>query len=220
MESEKEADTKERLFMAAVMLFAERGYKAATVRDICRAAGGANVNAVNYYFGGKEKLYGRILELMFTEVEKRFLEGEAKRSDVGTPEERVKGVIRAYVGMLYGGGEVATAFCRIYTREVVSPTPLLDEVAERFVVPQTRAMLGLMGEALGPDVPEERARDCLASLVGQVTYYACHGPVFARVFPEHPGMEADWERIADHICTFTLAGVRAVQREFSTKEAS
>ena len=65
-------DTKEKLFLAAVAVFAEKGYKAATVREICRRAKGANNNAVNYYFGGKQKLYALIIDILFAEIERRM----------------------------------------------------------------------------------------------------------------------------------------------------
>ena len=54
--SEESSDTEKRLLEAAGEVFAEFGYRAATVRQICEKAG-ANIAAVNYYFGDKEKLY-------------------------------------------------------------------------------------------------------------------------------------------------------------------
>src|SRR4051794_4834505 len=59
------AATRQRLVETAGEVFAERGFRAATVRDICKKAG-ANVAAVNYHFGGKEGLYAEVLRFAHT----------------------------------------------------------------------------------------------------------------------------------------------------------
>ena len=52
--------TRQRLLEAAGQVFAEQGFRAATVRDICQRAG-ANIAAVNYHFGDKEALYREVI---------------------------------------------------------------------------------------------------------------------------------------------------------------
>ena len=61
MTSPRDTETRERLLKAAERLFAERGFKNVTVREICRAAR-ANVAAVNYHFGDKLGLYREVLQ--------------------------------------------------------------------------------------------------------------------------------------------------------------
>jgi AcrR family transcriptional regulator len=52
--------TRERLLQASTRLFADNGYRGASVRDICNLAG-ANPGAVSYHFGGKRQLYRAVL---------------------------------------------------------------------------------------------------------------------------------------------------------------
>jgi AcrR family transcriptional regulator len=57
----REGDTRERLIRAALRIFADRGIRNATLREITEEAG-ANVAAVNYYFRSKEELTRIVLE--------------------------------------------------------------------------------------------------------------------------------------------------------------
>jgi|GEM_PF-3431166 AcrR family transcriptional regulator len=54
------AEAKKRLFDAAVILFARKGYAAVGVREIATAAG-ANLSTVSYYYGGKAGLHRAIV---------------------------------------------------------------------------------------------------------------------------------------------------------------
>ena len=54
------SDTRARLLETAATLFAEHGYRGASVRHICDLAR-ANPGAVSYHFGGKRQLYRTVL---------------------------------------------------------------------------------------------------------------------------------------------------------------
>lgn len=54
------SDTRSRLLETAATLFADHGYRGASVRHICDLAR-ANPGAVSYHFGGKKQLYRVVL---------------------------------------------------------------------------------------------------------------------------------------------------------------
>lgn len=55
------SDLRGRLKSVARRLFAERGVREVTIREIAKAAGQKNVGVVGYYFGSKEGLIAEIL---------------------------------------------------------------------------------------------------------------------------------------------------------------
>ncbi|HYW02989.1 MAG TPA: CerR family C-terminal domain-containing protein [Gammaproteobacteria bacterium] len=57
--SEDESNVRERLLRAATEVFARKGYKDASTREICRMAD-ANGAAIHYYFGDKASLYREV----------------------------------------------------------------------------------------------------------------------------------------------------------------
>src|ERR1700685_1095104 len=84
--------TRDKLIEAAGHVFAERGYRAATIREICRRAG-ANVASVNYTFGDKMGLYTEVLRHSV-----RTAKTAAMRAALDSrlsPEDTIRGVIRA-----------------------------------------------------------------------------------------------------------------------------
>ena len=103
MQDHTDAGTKDRLLKAAREVFAERGDKDARVRDICARAG-ANVAAVNYYFGSKEKLFMAVL----SDYVERALTRYPVRMGLGpeaTPDERLKAYIHSLLFRLMGDGD-------------------------------------------------------------------------------------------------------------------
>jgi AcrR family transcriptional regulator len=202
--------TKERLFYAALTLFAQKGFQTATVREICRNAGVSNINSINYYYGSKERLYNAILEMMFA-AHGNQMENYPSSSD---PVEQLRTFIVSYCKMLYGGGEVARNVIRIFTAEMARPSKVLRKLVEKHTKPQTLAFLETVRSLLGSDAPEDAARDTCVSIGSQIIYYSYAWPVFSKVFPEHPGMAAYYDKLAEHIIRFSLGGIKSVQAHY------
>ena len=208
-----EGETKTRLFVAGVRLFAEKGFKAVTVREICREAGAANINAINYHFGGKAELYREILDQMFSETNRRFdKEGIGALPD-SSPEERFRDFIFKYCRMLFGGGEIPTAMGRIFINEMAHPSPFLEEALGKYAHKRNRLLLAIVRDMLGTETPENVVRDCTISVGGQILYYTFAWPVLRRVFPDHPGMAAYVDQLAEHVTRFSLGGIAAIKAE-------
>src|SRR3972149_7630201 len=87
--------TRERLLDAAGEVFAERGYRRATVREICRRAN-VNIASVNYYFKSKEDLYADVLEFAYRQARQKYPETDAA-GRAGSAERRLSRVVRLFL---------------------------------------------------------------------------------------------------------------------------
>jgi AcrR family transcriptional regulator len=172
---------------------------------------------VNYYFGGKDALYRKILHMMFAELGNRMqtLGSEDRSVD---PERRLCDLVRSYCAMLFAGGKPGADSLAIFNNEMSQPSALLNELVDAHLVPQNRAILALFRELMGEDAPEWLLRDCAVSVFSQVMYYSTTWVIFSRVNPDHPGMAAYHEHLAEHVCRFSLAGIREMRRAHAAGE--
>jgi TetR/AcrR family transcriptional regulator, regulator of cefoperazone and chloramphenicol sensitivity len=188
-------------------VFADKGYRDATVREICKVAGSSNINSINYYFGGKELLYKEILDLIFREYDVRKHPDMAQKK----PEERLRDFISINCELLYQGGAVESDVTKIFVAEMAKPSPFLGELADRYNRPRVENHLEMIREIIGHGKPEETVRNCLASIAGQILYYSFSWPLFSRLFQDdtqtpNPG------KLAKHIYRFSMGGLMAIKQ--------
>ncbi|MFW5887873.1 MAG: TetR family transcriptional regulator [Bacteriovoracia bacterium] len=62
-----ELDSKKRILDSAKILFAHKGFKGTSIRDIAKAAN-VNVSAINYYFQNKENLFQELIRNSYHEI--------------------------------------------------------------------------------------------------------------------------------------------------------
>lgn len=194
-----------RLLQAAGEVFAEQGFRSATIRDICARAG-TNVAAVNYHFGDKESLYALVLENALQAAVERF-PPDLGVTPASTPEDRLRAFIRSFLLRMLGGGVPEWLF-RLMAHEMIEPTRALDPLVERVLRPLFTRLVGIVDELLGSGADPELVRLCARSVVGQCFFYRHAQEVIRRL---QPGERIDAERIealADHIAGFSLAGIR------------
>ncbi|MGJ3523987.1 TetR/AcrR family transcriptional regulator [Nitratidesulfovibrio sp. D1] len=200
--------TRERLLAAAAEVFAEHGYKSATVREICRRAG-ANVAAVNYHFGGKDRLYAAMLDHYMRTCQATF------PLDVGvtpesTPEERLRAFVHGLVLRVLGGGDdpVSEAHGKLVSLEMINPGPASDALIREHIVPVNNLLDDILRGLLGPAADDpEVLRTCLLAIFGHITFYFNGRGAIAHIYGREDPTPESLERIVDGVVRFTMGGI-------------
>jgi AcrR family transcriptional regulator len=196
--------TRAKLLDAAGQVFAEHGYRAATVREICSRAG-ANVAAVNYYFGDKMELYGEVLrQAVFAAHDAPMREALASAK----PEDALRRAVRYMLGKLCGAGRPSWTM-RLMAHEMSQPTQALEHVVDEIISPNYTMLRRIIGQMLDLPPDHEKTRFCAHSVIGQVLHYAQSRPVIARLWAGLEMNEEGLDRIAQHIADFSLAYLRS-----------
>jgi TetR/AcrR family transcriptional regulator, regulator of cefoperazone and chloramphenicol sensitivity len=198
--------TRDKLIEAAGHVFAERGYRDATIREICRLAG-ANVAAVNYTFGDKMGLYTEVLRESVRATQTAVMRAALDTSL--SPEETIRGVIRARLMSLCGGAHPDWGF-RLVMHEFSHPTPAMARVVDEGMRPIYNRVRKAVGEILGLPADHETTRLSVNSIVGQILFYTFSRPVLSRLQPELKLTPEQLDRIADHIADFSFAYLKKV----------
>lgn len=199
-------ETTDRLLAAATEVFAEVGYRAATLREICQRAR-ANIAAVNYHFGDKEQLYAVVLDRAVAEAG----DGLALlRPDPGDPPERkLRHFIRQFLQNILGEDR-PVHLLRLMSHEMVEPTPTLTLVIDKAIRPLNALLDAIVAELLGPAVGPRVIRDCAVSVLAQCSSYHQSQAVIQRLEQLAVHDPATIEHLADHIFRFSLGGIQAL----------
>lgn len=196
---------RERLLNAAGEVFAERGYRRATVREICRRAR-VNVASVNYYFKGKEDLYTDVLEFAYRQARQKYPDSDAAGRE-GSTESSLFGFVRLFLLRILDEGRPAW-FGKLMAREIVEPTGALDKVIDRAIRPLHESLEFIVREIVGGRPRDAEIRRHVFSILGQCLFYRHARPVIARLHPDVRFDAAEIERTARHIAAVALSGMK------------
>jgi TetR/AcrR family transcriptional regulator, regulator of cefoperazone and chloramphenicol sensitivity len=213
--AEATSDTRRRLLDAAVTIFAERGFRRTTVRDICQAAG-ANVAAVNYHFGNKVAMYDAAFDharLRSNETNPFVQLDEGRNFNADKPaERRLYLFIRTLLEHQFRGGE-PTDLTRLMTHEMMHPTAALDRLVEVSVRRVYAGLIQIMLELMPPGTTEPEARRYAMSVSAQCHFHHLALPLIQRLNPDQRYSPEALNDLAEHIHEFTLAAVRGLERQ-------
>jgi TetR/AcrR family transcriptional regulator, regulator of cefoperazone and chloramphenicol sensitivity len=200
--------TRERIVEAAGEIFAEKGFDATTVRDICQRAD-ANVAAVNYYFGDKQRLY---VEAVVRAHRWRMERARLPEWTAGTPpQQKLADFVLTFIRRVRTGPE-NTWHTRLIMREMMNPREACVELVQSSIRPQFEILQGILRELLPNETSEEKLHLTAFSIVGQCLFYHFADPVVRNLVAGEEYADYDVDKLTDHIAKFSLGALASAAR--------
>jgi TetR/AcrR family transcriptional regulator, regulator of cefoperazone and chloramphenicol sensitivity len=214
-------ETRDRLIAAAAAVFAERGYRGATMREIADRSG-ANLAAAHYHFGSKQDLYREVVRAHFERLAQRLAESGAAFDAAAAARlsrEQLVELLRARVRtMLESFLEPTGIHATLMQRELADPSETLPVIVRRWIDPLRQDMVLLL-QRLAPKLSEERLQFCVRSLMGQVIFYFTHRPALLLMMRRRAYPPGFVDEVTEHVVAFTLGGLDGVGQADGRKRA-
>ena len=200
---------QDRLLDAAEQLFSEHGFEGTSVRDIAAAAA-CNIAAVNYYFGGKDKLYTEVWRRQLVQMRDTRLQAieQVMSESGGRPslEALLRSFADAFIGPLVDESK-SHRLIRLMAREMLDQhlpaNMLVEEVIKPTIAAMREALLRIC-----PSLQESKIPLVVFSIVGQLIHAARVKAMFEQTdSPDMPML--DLTEAVNHIVEFSAAGIRA-----------
>jgi len=212
MSDQKIKSTRERVLESACKIFAEKGFRDATVAEICDSAD-ANIASVNYHFGDKETLYDEVWRHAFSITTQAYPTNAGVTDD--TPvEDLLYAFANALIHRMFSEDD-AGHFAKLLYREMASPTLALEKIAEETVFPQVQVVDRILKKAFGDTMDEQAFMLCKQSIIGQCAFYNFSRPLRTRIMGKETQTDQELDRIARHIAQFSMGGLQEVMRNNS-----
>nr|WP_320050952.1 CerR family C-terminal domain-containing protein [uncultured Desulfuromonas sp.] len=200
------ATARERIEQTALKLFADKGFKATTIRDICSKSG-VSVALIHYHYKNKNGLYEALLDRVIGDAFARYPLEDYLQPGMSA-EQRLKQIIRLLLHRLIGADGLSRdrSRVRLMARELTSPSPAFELLFQRHIQPMILTMVDVVREFVGPMEPSELIR-IATSVAGQCLY-----PFIAHEVMNRSGFSLGQdreqiERHAEHIYQFSLHGL-------------
>jgi AcrR family transcriptional regulator len=203
-------DVKTRILEAAGEIFADRGFRETTVREICRHAG-VNLAAVNYHFGDKERLYLAVIRHYKEIATQKYAQNDAICAD-DPHDVQLTAFIKSFMLHLLGEGH-ALCFGRLMSREYIEPTSVLDIIVEEEFRPFFNRLNSIVCHLLGDGIGDGKAALCSMSILGQCLYFRNSMPVISRLLRKDHFSAGEIDEIAAHIARFSLEALAGLSHK-------
>ena len=184
--------TRQKLLLAAIDVFGRHGFDGATTRNLATAAG-VNLQAIPYYFGGKEGLHIAAAEYIATRLSAHLQdvreraraalaerEQQGKTVDTETARSLLCGTLEV-MAMVFLGRESET-WARFMIREQMEPTEAFRRIYGGVIRPALEVARKLVGIVLEEAPESEHVGARTMMLLGSVMVFrVAHAGVLAQL---------------------------------------
>jgi AcrR family transcriptional regulator len=210
-----ETGTDSRVLESAVALFAERGFSEVTVREIADAAG-ANPAAINYYFGGKERLIRQVIRSVFAPLNAQRLTALAAATNGDHPltaEAVVRALVEPTVHACMHGTGPERHYARILLHTFALRQPFVDDAMSEQIDSMPAAFVDALSRAL-PGATRGRIFWHYDFMIGSLLHILMDGSRGYRLRRVSDGAAntASAIDIIEELVAFITAGLSATQR--------
>ncbi len=154
--------TRQKLIDAATAVFAEVGYKSATVREIVRRAS-VNQAAINYHFHGKDALYCEVMRRAFLHMEQKV---DAKNENA-EPEEELRAFMQSMMGAMLQAGDGPSGYARLLAWEMIEPSGYLGHLEKEGPLRHYHQVMDIVRKFMPREMPEHKVAWAAFWLLGQ-----------------------------------------------------
>ena len=186
--------------MAALHVFAEKGFEGATTREICELAG-ANISAIRYYFGDKAGLY----RAAFTEP----MCDAPCHSNIDTfaslpLSEALRLFFKEFLDPLKRGEELRLVM-KLHFREMIEPTGAWQQEIDAEIKPQHEALVSLLKQHLGLKRVDVDVHRLAFAIIGMAVHYYVGHEVVSAISPQLLNTPKAIDTLGDRLAGYAVA---------------
>ena len=181
--------TRAAILDAAKKLFAERGFDAATVRDICTEAG-ANIALVSRYFGSKSELYAEVCRSLFDGLAAPLAPLDAGLATAEAGRNNMREWIRHALHLTSVTRSPSKEIAGVFRQEMFNPSPMRKYFHDMFMMPMFNCLKRLI--EMGGSRSEAETLALMTRIWSQIAFHVVPDETWRKPFRPAGMSKAVW----------------------------
>ncbi|HEX6703928.1 MAG TPA: CerR family C-terminal domain-containing protein [Albitalea sp.] len=196
--------SRHRLLLAGLRLFAQQGFAKTSTREIAEAAN-VNIASISYYFGDKAGLYRAVF---MAPIDTPPPDLSALFAGTCTLPDGLRRMLGGFIEPLKHD-ETARLCIKLHCREMVEPTGLWEEEIDNGIKPMHAALVALLCRHFGLKRPDDEIHRLAVSIAGLGVHLFVSRDVIEALAPQLSATPEAVDLWADRLLMYALALIDA-----------